>query len=140
MNKQITVFAGVLIKDNKVLLNLRNEPEAKDAHLKWEFPGGKCDFGETPQEAVVREFKEETGRVVKVKQLLPYVETNYWDYEWGRQQTLCFVFLCELIKDGEPEVQDHHVEKVEWVDLDKVDIENSLPGTKEILELAQEVS
>ena len=67
INKQIIVFSGVLIKDGKVLLNLRNEPELPSAHLKWELPGGKADFGESPEGALIREFKEETGREVRVK-------------------------------------------------------------------------
>ena len=115
---------------------MRNEPECPGAHLKWEAPGGKVDFGETPEQSIVREFEEETGRVVKVKKLLPFVGVNYWDYEWGEQQTLCFVYLLDLIEDKEPKEKDHHVEKIEWVNLDEVDYENSLPLMKEILEIA----
>ncbi|NTU46963.1 NUDIX domain-containing protein [Candidatus Roizmanbacteria bacterium] len=87
MNKQITVIVGCLIHEGKVLLIQRNEKECPEAHLKWELPGGKIDFGETPEEALVREFLEETGRLVRVVNLLPEVRTIYWDYEWGRQQT-----------------------------------------------------
>lgn len=115
---------------------MRNEPECPGAHLKWEAPGGKVDFGETPEESIVREFEEETGRVVQVKKLLPYVGVNYWEYKWGKQQTLCFVYLLDLIEDKEPKEKDHHVEKIEWIDLDKVDYENSLPLMKEIIEVA----
>ncbi len=136
MNKQITVFSGCLINEGKILLVQRNEPECPEAHMKWELPGGKCDFGETPQQSIEREFLEETGRVVKATKLLPEVFTCYWDYEWGQQQTLCFVFLCELIKEGEPEEKDHHVEKIEWIDVEKVKDLDSLPGTNEAVSLA----
>src|SRR3990167_9310260 len=135
MDKQITVFSAVVLKDNKVLLNLRKENELPEAHLKWEYPGGKVDFGETPQEAIVREVFEETGIRIKVDRLLPYVQTNYWKYPWGNQQTLCFIFLCSFVKQ-EAASNDHHVEKFDWIEIDKVRDLNSLPGTDEILQLA----
>lgn len=135
MDKQITVFSAVVIKDGTVLLTLRKEDELPEAHLKWEYPGGKCDFGETPEEAVVREVLEETGIKVKVKRLLPKVFTNYWKYPWGNQQTLCFIFVCEFIKQ-EKKVSDHHVEKFDWIEFGKVRNLDSLPATMEILELA----
>lgn len=132
MDKQITVFSAVVIKDNKLLMTLRKESELPDAHLKWEYPGGKADFGETPQEAIVREVLEETGVKVRVNRLLPYVQTNYWKYDWGNQQTLCFIFVCDFISE-ETRIADHHVEKIDWVELNKVKGLDSLPGTNEIL-------
>lgn len=132
--KQITVFSGCVIKGDKVLMVLRNEPECKEAHLKWEFPGGKVDFGETPEESVAREIFEETGVKVKVKRLIPWVGTAYWEYNWGTQQTLCFVYECEFVSQQEVE-KDHHVEKIEWVNIVEVKKLPSLPGTHEILDL-----
>ncbi len=136
MNKQITVIAGVVIKDNKVLMVLRNEEEQPDAHLKWEFPGGKVDFSETIEESLAREFLEETGVEVKVKELLPFVQTSYWNYEWGTQQTLCFVFLCEFIKQHAVPL-DHHVKKIEWIEIEKIKDLASLPGTNEVIEIVK---
>lgn len=139
MDKQITVFSAVVLNDNKVLLVLRKEDELPEAHLKWEYPGGKVDFGETPQEAIVREVLEETGIKVKVNRLLPYVQTNYWKYPWGNQQTLCFVFVCDFIKQ-ESRTPDHHVERIDWIEFEKVNDLPSLPGTMEILSLALKTS
>lgn len=132
--KQITVFSGVLIRNNKVLLAQRFEPACKDAHLKWEFPGGKVDFGETPKKAVKREFSEETGIEVLVGELLPNVWTNYWEYKWGTQQTLCFLYICTFIKQTTVS-KDHHIEKIAWVGLDEVQKLQTLPGTEEILKI-----
>lgn len=137
IKKQITVFAGCVVKDNKVLMLKRYEKECAEAHLKWEFPGGKVDFGETPQEAVKRELREETGVKVKVKTLLPFSQVSYWDYEWGIQQTLCFCFFCKFI-DQLPVEKDHHVAEIAWIDLDKVKDLKSLPGTNEIIALTRE--
>jgi 8-oxo-dGTP diphosphatase len=131
--KQITVFSGCVIKGDKVLMVLRNEPECPEAHLKWEFPGGKVDFEETPEESVAREIFEETGVEVKVKELLPWVGTSYWEYEWGTQQTLCFVYVCEYISQKKVK-KDHHVEKIEWVKIVDVKKLPSLPGTYEVID------
>lgn len=137
LNKQIIVFSGVLIHEGKILLNLRSEPELPDAHLKWELPGGKADFGELPEIALIREFKEETGRDIRVISLLPKVWVNNWEYTWGKQQTFCLVYLCELVKDGVAP-KDHHVERSEWIDLAGVADLPSLPRMKEILDMVKE--
>ena len=134
--KQITIFSGVLLKDNKILMTQRDEKECPAAHLKWEFPGGKCDFGETPQEALKREFLEETGMEVQVKELLPFVQTNYWQYEWGTQQTICFIFLCEFVKQHEVK-KDHHVADIKWFPIDEIIKLDSLPGTSEVIQLVK---
>ncbi|HUD44605.1 MAG TPA: NUDIX hydrolase [Patescibacteria group bacterium] len=103
--------------------------------MKWELPGGKVDFGETMEEALKREFLEETGREIEVVKLLPYAGVNYWDYAWGKQQTLCFVFLCKLVKDGKPKVMDHHVAEIKWVPIGEVKNLSCLPDLEKIVEI-----
>jgi 8-oxo-dGTP diphosphatase len=115
----------------------RDEEECKEAHMKWEFPGGKVEFGETPEESLSREFEEETGMVVKVEKMLPFVQTAYWDYAWGTQQTLCFMFLCSFMKEV-PHTKDHHVHKIEWFTFEEALKLPSLPGTSTILSLVKE--
>jgi 8-oxo-dGTP pyrophosphatase MutT (NUDIX family) len=65
--------------------------------LNGEFPEGKCQYGETPQEVLKREFLEETGIEVGIKALLPFIHTNYWEYSDYSQQTFCVfsLFLCQ---------------------------------------------
>lgn len=125
--KQITVFVGLVIHKGKLLMVQRHEPEMKEGHLKWEIPGGKVDFGETPEEAIRREIKEETGVEVKVKRLLPVVHANNWEYPWGVQQTLLFAYECEFVSQTVKK-EDHHVEEVEWVKLTDVKKLDRLPG------------
>jgi 8-oxo-dGTP diphosphatase len=136
ITKQITVFCGVLIRNNQVLMVLRSEKECPKAHLKWEFPGGKVDFKETPEQALKREFFEESGITVKVKDILPFVQTSYWDYQWGSQQVLSFAYSCEFINQIVQINKDHHVEKIEWFDVNEVKNLKSLPGTDELMKVA----
>ncbi len=127
VTKQITVFVGLVIHNEKLLMVKRFEPEVKDAHLKWEIPGGKVDFGENPEQTIVREIKEETGVKVKVKRLIPTVYTKYWDYPWGIQHTILLGYECELISEGK-RTKDHHVEDVMWIEISNVKKLDRLPG------------
>lgn len=126
-NKQITVVVGLVLRNGRILMLKRHEPELSDVHLKWEFPGGKVDFGETPEEAVKREILEETGIDAEVIRLLPLSFTQNWNYSWGVQQTLLFGFDCAYIKE-EKRMADHHVAEVRWMDLKEVKKLERLPG------------
>lgn len=130
--KQIIVFVGCVIRDNKVLMVQRDEEECPDAHLKWELPGGKVNFGETPQQALVREFLEEAGVQIEVGNLLPLILTVYWRYWWGEQQTFVCCFTCKFVRSTQL-LYDHHVKKVAWIRIDELDCIQKLPGTKEII-------
>ncbi|MEO6508955.1 MAG: NUDIX domain-containing protein [Patescibacteria group bacterium] len=136
MNKQIVVFSGCLVKDGKILMVQRDEEECEDAHMKWEFPGGKVNFGETSEQALEREFREETGVEVKAMKLLPFVQTVYWNYNWGKQQTLCFVYICSFVKEISHK-KDHHVNKIAWFSPDQILKLPTLPGTTEIIKIVQ---
>lgn len=133
VSKQITVIVGLVVHNGRLLMVKRNEPEVKGAHQKWEFPGGKVEIGETPEQAITREIKEETGVLVRVKRLLPVTFTANWEYPWGTQQTLIFGFECEFVSE-EMRKDDHHVEDTEWVNLEDVLKRENLPGAKEFLD------
>jgi mutator protein MutT len=61
---QLTIVAAALIRDGTVLIGCRNHPA--ELAGRWEFPGGKCERGETPQAALVREIAEELGARIEV--------------------------------------------------------------------------
>ncbi len=132
VNRQITVFIGLVVRNGKILMVKRHEPECRGAHLKWEFPGGKVGFGETAEEAVAREIKEETGVSVKIVRMLPHNETIYWEYPWGVQQTFLLGFECKYISEGKRK-SDHHVKDIEWVPLKEVFKRKILPGVEPFL-------
>lgn len=87
--KQIEVVAAIIIKDSEVFATQRGYGEFKDW---WEFPGGKIEMGECPQEALKREIKEELNADISVGELLDTVE---WDYPNFHLTMHCFVCTLE---------------------------------------------
>ena len=87
--KTIEVVAAIIIKDGEVFATQRGYGEWKGW---WEFPGGKIEPGETPQEALVREIREELDTDISVGALLETVE---WDYPTFHLTMHCY--LCTLL-------------------------------------------
>ena len=72
--KQIEVVAAIIRKDDKIFATQRGYGEWKDW---WEFPGGKMEAGETPEEALKREIREELSADISVDDFLCTVEYDY---------------------------------------------------------------
>jgi len=111
MGKAINVAAAVIINvENDVLLSLR----LPDTHQggKWEFPGGKFEQGETAEQALVRELKEELG--IDIQQTEPFMELQY-NYP---EKTVNLHVLKVLTFTGIPEGLEGQT--VEWVSADKI--------------------
>lgn len=83
------VVAAVIVRDGRVLLTRRLEGQ----HLAglWEFPGGKLEGGESPQEALVRECREECGIEVEVGEI---VDVTY--HRYPEKDVLLLFYRCEL--------------------------------------------
>ena len=90
--KKIEVVAAIIIRDGKVFATQRGYGEWKDW---WEFPGGKIEAGECPQEALVREIREELDAEIEVGEL---IETVEWDYPAFHLTMHCFV--CSLVSQS----------------------------------------
>ena len=90
--KTIEVTAAIIIKDGKVFATQRGYGDWKGW---WEFPGGKMESGETPQEALIREIHEELDAEIEIGKLLDTVE---WDYPAFHLTMHCF--LCTLISES----------------------------------------
>lgn len=115
--RQIEVVAAIIVKDNKVFATQRGYGEWKDF---WEFPGGKIDAGETPEEALRREIKEELDTEIAVGEL--FTTINY-DYPTFHITMHCY--LC-TIENGSLTLLEHEAAK--WLSLEQLDSVTWLPA------------
>ena len=121
--KTVRVVAAIIIDDGKVFATQRGYGEFKDG---WEFPGGKIDAGETPEEALVREIKEELDTEVEVKELLDTVEYDYPKFHLSMD-----CFICK-IKAGELVLKEHEASK--WLTKETLDSVEWLPADQGLIE------
>lgn len=121
--KTVRVVAALIINDGKVFATQRGYGEFKDG---WEFPGGKIDAGETPEEALVREIKEELDTEVEVKELLETVEYDYPKFHLSMD-----CFICK-IKAGELVLKEHEASK--WLTKETLDSVEWLPADLGLIE------
>jgi mutator mutT protein len=121
--KTVRVVAAIIINDGKVFATQRGYGEFKDG---WEFPGGKIDAGETPEEALVREIKEELDTEVEVKELLETVEYDYPKFHLSMD-----CFICK-IKAGELVLKEHEASK--WLTKETLDSVEWLPADLGLIE------
>lgn len=94
----LTVVAGVAERGGRLMI-CRRRPDARNA-LKWEFPGGKIEAGESPEAALARELREELAIGVRVGRIIDAV---YYRYPW--QDVLLLFYRCEIVS-GEPAAVD----------------------------------
>jgi 8-oxo-dGTP diphosphatase len=114
------IVAGVLRRDGKYLIGQR---QAGDRHaLKWEFPGGKVEAGESPKDALKRELREELGiEAVVGPELARYEHSRH-----GRGQPMLLLFHQVTGYEGEP--QGAAFEQIRWEDPQKLPEYDFLDG------------
>ena len=93
------VVCAVIIKDDLVFCCKRNGKG--ECAYKWEFPGGKIEPGETKEEALLREIKEELNSKIKINKYLTTI-----NHEYNTFNLTMHVYICELIS-GNPELLVH---------------------------------
>ena len=121
--KVVKVVAAIIAQEGRIFATQRGYGEFKDG---WEFPGGKIEEGETPQQALVREIQEELDTEVEVGDLLGTVEYDYPTFHLSMQ-----CFLCR-IKSGRLNLKEH--EAARWLAEDELDSVDWLPADIEVLE------
>ena len=80
------VVAGILEQDRRILICKRRSDQTHP--LKWEFPGGKMEPGETPQQALIRELREELGIECE-----PALEIMRYEFTYPGKQPILLIFL-----------------------------------------------
>ena len=120
--KTIEVVAAIIIRDGKIFATQRGYGEWKGW---WEFPGGKIEPGECPQEALVREIREELDAEIEVGELLETVE---WDYPDFHLKMHCFI--CSLVSES---VHLNEHEAATWLTRETLRSVKWLPADEGIL-------
>lgn len=129
MDKKIVrVVAAVIKKDNKIYATQRGYGEFKGG---WEFPGGKIEAGETSQEALVREIKEELETVIKVNDLIDTVEYDYPNFHLSMD-----CFWCEIVSGNLVLVE---AEDAKWLSKEELYSVDWLPADLGLIEKIKNV-
>lgn len=127
--KRIEVVAAIIHdSEGRIFATQRGYGDYKDW---WEFPGGKIEPGETPEEALMREIWEELETRIVVER---FVETVEWDYPQFHLTMHCY--LC-LVKSGHLELKEHKAAK--WLAADELESVNWLPADCEVLRKLDEI-
>ena len=126
-NKTIRVVAAIIRQGNKIFATQRGYGNYKDW---WEFPGGKIEPGETPEEALVREIKEELATDISVDEFIATVEYDYLEF-----YLIMDCYWCS-IKSGELTLLEHEAAK--WLPLDDLRQVNWLPADVEVIDVIEQ--
>ena len=121
--KQIEVVAAIIHDERgHIFATQRGYGDYKDW---WEFPGGKMEASETPEEALRREIWEELETRIVVER---FVETVEWDYPQFHLTMHCF--LCH-VESGYLELKEHEAAK--WLNKDELESVNWLPADRDLV-------
>ena len=122
--KRIEVVAAIIRKEGRIFATQRGYGEWKDW---WEFPGGKMEPGETPEEALKREIREELSTEIRVDDLLCTVE-----YDYPKFHLTLHCYLCSLVTEA-LHLNEH--EAARWLAKDELDSVKWLPADREVIEM-----
>lgn len=127
--KTIEVVAAVIRKGDRIFATQRGYGEWKDY---WEFPGGKVEPGESPEEALKREIREELSTEINVDRFLCTVE-----YDYPKFHLTMRCYLCSLLTKA-LHLNEH--EAARWLHEDELDGIEWLPADMEVVRCLKELS
>ena len=123
MLKIVRVVAAVIKDGKKVFATARGYGEYKG---KWEFPGGKIEEGEKPEEALIREIREELETEIEVGEIITTVEYDYPTFHLSMDCFWCRIISGDLkLKEAEDAkwLTKDTIDSVEWLSADKETVE-----------------
>jgi 8-oxo-dGTP diphosphatase len=112
--KTIEVVAAVIQHQNKILAVQRGPAKFAYISEKWEFPGGKMEAGETEEQTIIREIREELDMQIAVKAKLLTVKHTYPDFHLTMH-----TYLCET-EQSEPTLTEHLAFR--WLSMDELEV------------------
>lgn len=115
--KTINVVAAVIFKDGKIFATQRGYGAFKDG---WEFPGGKVEAGESPEDALRREIREELETEIQVGKLIDTIEYDYPDFHLSMK-----CYACTILS-GDLHLVEH--EAARWLTAEQLDSVEWLPA------------
>lgn len=121
--KNIRVSSAVIHRDGKIFATQRGYGEYKG---KWEFPGGKREEGESGEEALYREIREELDSKVEIEKLICTTDFDYPTFHLTMD-----VYLASLV-EGKLTLLEH--EDAKWVSLDSIDNLDWLPADWSVID------
>jgi 8-oxo-dGTP diphosphatase len=123
------VAVGIIMRDGKVLACQRKR--AARYPLKWEFPGGKLELGETPEHALIRELREELA-------IEAIIEKEFFRQEWVYTEATdnpnrdgSFRVFYFLVREFSGELVNHAFEQIAWKQIHELSIMDILEGNRE---------
>ena len=132
--KQVTVSGAVILRTNtetnqkEIFVTQRGYGDYKDG---WEIPGGKLEPGETPEECIVREIREELATEVRAERILGVV-----DYDYPSFHLTMHCILCTIVS-GKLQLLEHEAAK--WVNKKTLRSVDWLPADQLILDKIEEL-
>lgn len=111
-NAIVNISCGIILRGGKLLVTQRRECDSFAG--EWEFPGGKVDPGESPEDACIREIREEIGTPSRI--IAPY-RFAYHEYERVDDRPALRVLLLFYLMEIEGEPQPVEVAACQWIDI-----------------------
>ena len=125
--KTIKVVAAIIRDKDRIFATQRGYGEFKDG---WEFPGGKIEEGETPENALIREIREELDTEISVGEKITCVEYDYPKFHLSMD-----CFWAEIVS-GDLVLKEHEAAK--WLSREELDSVDWLPADLELIEKNKE--
>ena len=125
--KTIHVVAAIIKKDDRYFATQRGYGEFKDG---WEFPGGKIEPGEMPEEALRREIQEELDTLIGIDRLLTTIDYDYPTFHLHMQCYLCHV------QEGSLRLLE--AEAARWLSAEELNTLKWLPADRDVVKLLQD--
>jgi 8-oxo-dGTP diphosphatase len=133
--KGVGVLGLAINNNHEFLITCRNQPQDPAVHMKWQIPGGGSEFGEQPEETLVREMQEELNVIPTILHPLPFAKTSLLIHSKGEY---CITLLCYLITIGSqiPRIGDPETLEYKWVKQSDLYGLQNLPLTVEFIDEA----